>query len=146
MKKLFILLPIVALLLLAGCEKIKLNKLKGYWKLKSWTLRDTNGDSYDGLSLFPNKNGDEIILEFPNDGEALVIVFDADTIKYADNGYWTQENNFETITFTDSVFLFNQNVPYEFTTLNKSKLEFAGYFLTATDSFPESILKFEAVD
>lgn len=146
MKKLFILLPLVALFILGGCEKIKLNRLKGYWKLKSWTLRDANGASYDGLSFYPGKDGEEIILEFPDDTRALLVVIDADTLKYADLGVWIQEDNFETITFTDSVFFFNQDVPYEFTTLSGNKLELEGYFINSTDSFPQSILKFEAVD
>lgn len=140
--------PVLVVILLAGsgCEKIKLNRLKGYWKLKSWKLTTLNDTTIDGMLLFPEKTGDEIILEFPDDGEALVVVFSGDTLRFADNGKWIQENNFETITFTDSVFFFNKDVPYEFVTLSKSKLELTGTFVTGVDSFPTSVIKFESAD
>lgn len=119
---------VVVALFFASCEKIRLNRLEGFWELETWKLEKDNGTSINGLTFFPVLTGEEVVLEFTNDGRSLLVVFDNDTLRYADSGRWTYEDNVNTLIYSDSVVFFNPDVAYDIEKLTKAQLLITGPF------------------
>ncbi len=142
MKRTVLTLIVAGVVILAGCEKIRLNKLEGYWELETWELTDASGTVNKGMDLFPDLTGDEVLLEFTEDGRSLMVVFENDTLKYADAGRWESEDNVGLITYTDSVLFFNVGVPYEIDKLTKNQLEISGVY-TYNGTVYQSVLEFK---
>lgn len=150
MKKISILIPLLGMLLIVlstGCEKIRLDRLEGTWELQSWKLISTDGTEVNGTNLVEElKGADPILIEFTNDGEATLIVFNNDSITYGDNAIFENNATVTELTFTDSLSFFNPNVTYKVDKLTFKYLELHGPFTLNGVLYPRSVLKMENAD
>lgn len=126
-----------------SCSKIKFKKIVGYYDIVSWKLTDLSGAEQDGLAKYAQLVGEDNIISITENNEILLISFRADTIYHADNGLWEENDGYNTITFTDSIFLFNQDKPYDIDKLTKDELQISGTYVSGIDSFPKMKLMLE---
>lgn len=150
MKKATYLIPVLTLLfivLITSCGKLRLDRLEGSWELRSWTLIDVNGNEVNGTNLIPELRGaDPILVEFTNDGEATLIVFNEDSITYGDNAEFEYNDNVTELIFTDTISFFNPAITYKIDQLSFKYLRMHGPFTLNGVLYPRAELKFENAD